>query len=145
MNGRPLSPEHGAPVRVIVPGLIGARSAKWLSAVQVQQQPSDNYFQRYDYKLFPPDAEQDRVDWAEGLTLNDQPVNAVICQPADGVVLTAGTVDVRGYAFAGSRSIERVLLVSRSGTHLDPRRARASGGHTLGVDILGSPASARSR
>jgi sulfite oxidase len=115
MNGRPLSPEHGAPVRVIVPGLIGARSAKWLSAVQVQQQPSDNYFQRYDYKLFPPDAEQDRVDWAEGLTLNDQPVNAVICQPADGVVLTAGTVDVRGYAFAGSRSIERVYLSADQG------------------------------
>ena len=53
MNGEPLSPEHGFPLRVVVPGYIGARSVKWLTGIQVADQPSDNYFQQNDYKLLP--------------------------------------------------------------------------------------------
>ncbi len=32
MNGAPLTPDHGFPVRVLVPGVSGARSVKWLGA-----------------------------------------------------------------------------------------------------------------
>lgn len=31
MNGAPLSRDHGFPIRVIVPGVVGARNVKWLS------------------------------------------------------------------------------------------------------------------
>jgi len=31
MNGKPLSRDHGFPIRVIVPGVVGARNVKWLS------------------------------------------------------------------------------------------------------------------
>lgn len=34
MNGQPLSRDHGFPVRVIVPGVVGARNVKWLSMKQ---------------------------------------------------------------------------------------------------------------
>ena len=34
MNGQPLSRDHGAPVRVIVPGVVGARNVKWLGTWQ---------------------------------------------------------------------------------------------------------------
>ncbi len=54
MNGEPLPPVHGAPLRVVVPGYIGARSVKWLSTVTLQDEPSDNYFQAKAYRLFPP-------------------------------------------------------------------------------------------
>jgi sulfite oxidase len=36
MNGQPLAPVHGAPLRVVVPGYIGARSVKWLERIEVR-------------------------------------------------------------------------------------------------------------
>ena len=46
MNGAPLPPEHGYPLRLVVPGQIGARSVKWVTRVRVQDHPSDNPFQQ---------------------------------------------------------------------------------------------------
>ncbi|MCZ9336359.1 molybdopterin-dependent oxidoreductase, partial [Streptomyces sp. TRM76130] len=43
MNDRPLPRVHGAPLRVVVPGWIGARSVKWLRRVTARTTPSDNY------------------------------------------------------------------------------------------------------
>jgi sulfite oxidase len=53
MNGQPLPPAHGYPLRVIVPGYIGARSIEWLSTITVQSQASTNYFQARSYRLYP--------------------------------------------------------------------------------------------
>ncbi len=39
MNGQPLPPDHGFPVRVIVPGWIGAYSVKWVREIEVSSQP----------------------------------------------------------------------------------------------------------
>jgi sulfite oxidase len=52
MNGQPLPRIHGGPVRVTVPGYIGARSVKWLTAITVQPFPSENYFQALDIASF---------------------------------------------------------------------------------------------
>ena len=41
MNGEPLAPEHGYPLRVVVPGWIGARSVKWVSRIELRREPSD--------------------------------------------------------------------------------------------------------
>jgi len=56
MNGRPLTPEHGAPLRAIVPGYIGARSVKWLQAINPLVTPSNNLFHAHAYRLFAPGA-----------------------------------------------------------------------------------------
>jgi sulfite oxidase len=54
MNGEPLPAVHGAPVRAIVPGYIGARSVKWLQRIIARADESDNYFQACSYRLLPP-------------------------------------------------------------------------------------------
>lgn len=116
MNGKPLRPEHGYPLRAVVPGYIGARSVKWLSSIVVHDEPSSNYFQAQSYKLFPPEARPETADWATGLMLGEMSVNAVICKPADGARLPAGQHSFRGYAVAGgNRHIERVDLSTDGG------------------------------
>ena len=57
MNGEPLSPVHGAPVRVVAPGYIGARSVKWVrTGSSCPDRPSKGYFQATAYRHLPPDA-----------------------------------------------------------------------------------------
>jgi len=103
MNGEKLAPEHGFPLRVVVPGFAGVRSPKWLTAITVQDEPSDNHVQQRDYKLLPPDVTEDTVDWAKGVTIYDMPLNSAICEPASGAELKAGSTTLRGYAIAVAR------------------------------------------
>ena len=45
MNGEPLPPVHGSPLRVVVPGYISARSVKWLERIEVRSTPWSGHFQ----------------------------------------------------------------------------------------------------
>jgi sulfite oxidase len=116
VNGQTLTPEHGYPLRVVVPGFAGVRSPKWLSAITVQDTPSDNPMQAADYKLYPPGVTMATADPAKGITINEMPVNATICEPARLAVLPKGLVTVRGYATATARAVVRVD-VSADGGH----------------------------
>ena len=51
MNGEPLAPVHGAPLRAVVPGYIGARSVKWLERIELRREPSGGYYQATAYRL----------------------------------------------------------------------------------------------
>jgi sulfite oxidase len=109
MNGAPLTPAHGYPLRVITPGYIGARSVKWLKEIVVRADGSKNYFYNRAYQLFPPQARPDNVDWENGIKLGELSVNSVICTPLAGARLQSGPLQVEGYSFAGGgRRIERV-------------------------------------
>ncbi len=111
MNGETLPATHGFPLRVIVPGYIGARSVKWLSNIHVQKSPSTNYFQAHAYKLFPPHIGSHNVDWNNGEMLGELPLNAVICQPTEGAICQAGNMLVQGYAVSQHEvPIERIEL-----------------------------------
>lgn len=115
MNGAPLAREHGFPLRLVTPGWAGVRSPKWLSAITVQEEPSDAYQQANDYKLFPPDIRPDTIDLARGITIEAMPLNAAISEPAPAAMLRAGRVVCRGYAIASERAIVRVDLSSDGG------------------------------
>jgi sulfite oxidase len=108
MNGRPLPPAHGFPLRVVVPGYIGARSVKWLATITVQSQPSTNYFQARTYRLYPSRVRSETTP-EHGFSLGETPVNSVVCQPGQGAVVSGPRVHARGYAITGgTREIERV-------------------------------------
>lgn len=53
-NGELLAPDHGFPVRVILPGFIGDRMVKWLKRIIVTTQQSDNYYHYKDNRVLPP-------------------------------------------------------------------------------------------
>jgi sulfite oxidase len=121
MNDEPLPPLHGFPLRVIVPGYIGARSVKWITNIHVQAHPSTNYFQAHAYKLFPADVQAEQADWASGQMLGELLLNAVICHPQEGEHLAAGPIRAEGYAIAGAGgSIERVELSVDEGATWTP-------------------------
>jgi sulfite oxidase len=97
---------HGAPLRVVVPGYIGARSVKWLRRIEVRTAPWQGYFQHVVYRLLPEDGQ---VGPGEGMPLGLVALNADILTPADGDTVPPGPVEVRGYAFAGGeRHVARV-------------------------------------
>ena len=113
MNGEPLPPVHGAPLRVVVPGYIGARSVKWLQRIELRSEPWAGYFQHVVYRLLAP--EQSAAPGV-GMELGLVALNSDVLEPRDGDTVPAGRVEVRGYAFAGGdRSIARVDVSINSG------------------------------
>ncbi len=101
MNGEPLPRAHGGPVRVMVPGYIGARSVKWVTAITVQPVPSQNYFQALDYRILPPEADPDTAAPGEGISLSSLALNCDILVPTDDAEVPAGPLTVHGWAVAG--------------------------------------------
>lgn len=104
MNGKELPVKHGYPVRVVAPGIAGARSVKWLDRITVQLEESTNFYQRHDYKVLPPEATDMATAeqyWDKVPAVQDMPINSVIAVPRNGEVVRPsadGTTEVRGYA-----------------------------------------------
>ena len=51
INGQPLPPQHGYPLRLVVPGWYGMTSVKWLSQITVRDEPFDGYQMRHAYRV----------------------------------------------------------------------------------------------
>ncbi|MCM5704524.1 sulfite oxidase [Larsenimonas salina] len=117
VNGEPLRPEHGYPLRVIVPGVAGVRSAKWVHRIEVRETEADTPIQRRDYKLLPPHMSLEQADWSQGIVINEMPLNALICSPRDHARLPAGRQRIEGYAIANGRSVARVDVSPDGGAH----------------------------
>lgn len=136
MNGDPLPVNHGFPVRMIVPGVSGCRSVKWLDRITVQTHESENLYQRYDYKRLPPEAtdvEAAKNYWDRTPALQDMPINSVIAQPQTGGVIRlspSGTVHVKGYALpqCGLGPITRVEVSADDGKTWEDATIIAGGG-----------------
>lgn len=116
LNGEPLTPEHGAPMRIIVPDQAGVRSAKWIKKIEVRETPSNAPIQAKDYKLFPPSVAKDEAEWDEGLTIERMPVSSAICVPGPDEQIPSGKTTIRGYAVAYGRAVVRVDVSSDGGT-----------------------------
>ena len=116
MNGEVLPAVHGAPLRLVVPGYIGARSVKWLERITAQAAPSDNFFQAETYRLLPAEADPDAIEPGEGVALGAVAVNADILSPDEAATVPTGPLRVSGYAFAGDdRGVVRVDVSTDGG------------------------------
>jgi sulfite oxidase len=138
MNGEPLPPVHGAPVRVVVPGYIGARSVKWLTRIELRSAPWPGYFQDVVYRLLTP--EQTAAPGI-GMPLGLVALNSDVLAPRDGAEVPAGAVEVRGYAFAGGdRHVTRVDVSTDEGRHWRITLDLTAGEHQIVVRAWDSSA-----
>lgn len=98
LEGKPLPTAHGFPVRLVVPGWIGARSVKWLGRIVLREDPSPNYFQSRAYRMQRTVNSDDPRDVTAGKVLEEVALNSVITSPVDGTKARAGAVPVTGWA-----------------------------------------------
>ena len=99
MNGEPLPPVHGYPLRAIVPAWYAVASVKWLKEIEVTDHPFAGHFQveRYIY------------DTARGVEpVRYQKVRSLITAPEDGQTIAAGDVTIRGLAWSGAFPLGQV-------------------------------------
>ncbi|XP_017009831.2 sulfite oxidase, mitochondrial [Drosophila takahashii] len=125
MNDETLSRDHGYPIRVIVPGTVGARNVKWLTRIVVADRESDSHWQQNDYKGFSPSTDWDTVDFSKSDAIQAMPVTSAICAPQSGARVKVDEDDgeeggkyitVKGYAWSGGgRKIVRVDLTNDEG------------------------------
>jgi sulfite oxidase len=115
MNGDTLPRDHGYPIRVVAPGIVGARNVKWLGRITVSADESPNHWQQRDYKSFPPQIDWSTVDWSKAPAIQDMPIQSAICNWHSGAVHVVdrnadeNELDVRGYAWSGGgRNVIRV-------------------------------------
>lgn len=118
MNEQPIPRDHGFPIRVIVPGVVGARNVKWLAKIIVSKKESQSQWQQNDYKVFSPNTDWDNVDFSKAPAIQEMPVISAICKPEQSEIIKVinGKINVKGYAWSGGgRKIIRVDVTNDQG------------------------------
>ena len=112
MNGSELPPEHGFPVRAIVPGWYAMASIKWLQRIIVTDEPFTGYYQTIDYAYW-----NRRAEVAELTPLTEMQIKAEIAKPAEGETVPANSsVRVHGAAWTSDGEITKVELSTDGGS-----------------------------
>lgn len=101
MNGETLPPNHGFPVRLIVPGWYGMAAVKWVTRIEALRTPFTGFYQHDRYVLIYP--EQVAV---APVPLTTMGVRALITTPAAEATLAAGIIPIRGLAWSGAAPVQ---------------------------------------
>lgn len=111
MNGENLTPAHGAPLRLIVPGWYGMASVKWLTRIIASAQPFNGYYQTIDYAYW------ERGPSAPTLVpITEMQVKAQIARPGFADAVRAGeTYPVQGAAWTAEAEITKVEISTDGG------------------------------
>jgi sulfite oxidase len=125
MNGAPLTPDHGFPLRLVVPGVVGARNVKWIRHIRLSETECSGHWQRTDYKVFSSSVTLEQADYASVPAIQAMPVQSSITSPVQGAAVHAAVtsdgrevVRVHGFAWSGGgRGIARVDVSSDGGKH----------------------------
>ncbi len=123
MNGQPLLPQHGYPLRMIVPGWYGMASVKWLDRIEALASPYQGYQQVGTYHFRTKAGEQ-------GTPITAMRVKSMMVPPgvpdwySGARLVEAGPVTIHGRAWSGAATpIERVEVRINGAWHradLDP-------------------------
>ena len=92
MNGEALTRNHGYPVRVVVPGLFGEKSVKWVTRIELMAQDAQGFYERQGWGpnfVIPTHSRFDAPDFSKPLPLGEN-------------------ISLKGVAFCGDRGVSRV-------------------------------------
>ncbi len=128
MNGAPLPPQHGRPLRLIVPGWYGMAQVKWLREVRVVDEPFTGFQQRVAYRI-RAQAEE------EGVPVTRIAPRALLIPPgfpdfmSRTRVVTPGHVTLDGRAWSGWAPVTRVEVSTDGGRSWQEAELEPDGGH----------------
>ncbi len=115
-NGEMLRPENGYPLRLLVPGVQGVSSVKWLRRIEVGDAPWNTREESLHYVDLMPDGTHRQYTWI-------QEVKSVITSPSGGqVLLDRGYYEITGLAWSGRGKIRRVDVSTDGGRSWQPAR-----------------------
>jgi sulfane dehydrogenase subunit SoxC len=114
MNGAPLLPQHGFPLRLVVPGWYGMQNVKWLTRITLLEEPFGGYQNAVGYRIYDADGNP------------GEPVTRMLPRSLTvppGIpdfmtrerVLEPGPVTLQGRAWSGRGPIERVEVSTDNG------------------------------
>jgi DMSO/TMAO reductase YedYZ molybdopterin-dependent catalytic subunit len=118
MNGQPLPPQHGAPVRLVVPGWYGMAHVKWLREIEVVDTPFTGFQNAVAYRL-----RQHKDD--DGDPVNRIVPRALLVPPgfpdfmSRERVVRPGAIVLTGRAWSGYAPIVRVEVSTDGGATWD--------------------------
>jgi DMSO/TMAO reductase YedYZ molybdopterin-dependent catalytic subunit len=110
MNGELLSPTHGFPLRLFVPGWYGVASVKWLRRIEVLDRPFQGYYQTTKYTM-----RQRTSNGAEPVVVGPMAVKSEILRPRAGDEIGPGGNRVSGVAWAGEEAVAAVEVSTDGG------------------------------
>jgi DMSO/TMAO reductase YedYZ molybdopterin-dependent catalytic subunit len=144
-NGEPLTPEHGFPVRLIVPGWYGCNNVKWVDRMHVMKtmlqgekwergdQRLYTHWQQYSYRIIPAQDKNvrqnktiDTFDTEAQMEneeikqpyMYDMMTKSFVTSPIDGATVSPdsdGMIDVLGVAWAGDDEVKTVEVSTDGG------------------------------
>ena len=122
MNEKSLPPDHGYPLRLIIPGYVGGRCIKWLGRVWTSDDENSSHYHIWDNRVLPSFITDKDGPFAKAMfahpdtACNEQNLNSVIVKPAQGEKLRLNddiqkgrTYRIQGYAYdGGGHEVQRV-------------------------------------
>lgn len=110
MNGAPIHPLNGAPLRLVVPGMPASVSHKWLKRIWIRDQVHDgpkmtgSAYRVPAYNVEPGT----KVPKKDMVIIERMPVKSLITSPESGLTIQKNTLDIGGFAWSGERKIKEV-------------------------------------
>jgi DMSO/TMAO reductase YedYZ molybdopterin-dependent catalytic subunit len=126
MNGASLPPQHGFPLRLVVPGWYGMTNVKWLERIELVDTPFAGYQNSWSYRLRQAEDE-------EGVPLDRMQPRSLMVPPGIPEFMTrdrtvaAGLVLLQGRAWSGHASVDRVEVSTDGGETWDAAELEPAG------------------
>ena len=110
MNGEPLPPLHGFPLRLVVPGWYGMCSIKWLVGIHVLDHEFQGFYQKERYFSLNEPGSEPHATYHTKMN-----IKSIVTSPTPGEVVPAGGYTLAGAAWSGEDDVVRVEISTDGG------------------------------